>query len=82
MRYTAVSKETDLPIGNKSDKQVEPPPPPEAVKYMFYPRIRCLDCPGKLYTPGPETGVTNFEVHLKNRAHIRNVEERLEGEEK
>ncbi|KAI9047895.1 hypothetical protein LZ554_007697 [Drepanopeziza brunnea f. sp. 'monogermtubi'] len=38
-------------------------------KYMFLPRIRCNDCPGKLYTPGPERTVGNFEVHLRNRQH-------------
>ena len=36
---------------------------------MYVPRIKCLDCPGKLYIPGPGTGVNNFEVHLKNRIH-------------
>lgn len=41
-------------------------------------RIRCLDCPGKLYNPGPGETLTNFEVHLKNRAHRANVAARLE----
>lgn len=41
-------------------------------------RLRCLDCPGKLYTPGPGESLTNFEVHLKNRAHRANVAARLE----
>lgn len=40
------------------------------------PRIRCHDCPGKLYTPGTEL-CENFEVHLKNRSHREKVEERL-----
>ena len=47
------------------------------IKYMYYPRIKCKDCPGKLYTPGPETGVNNFEVHLKNRLHREKVEKRV-----
>ncbi|KAI0262131.1 hypothetical protein BGY98DRAFT_929209 [Russula aff. rugulosa BPL654] len=38
-------------------------------------RLRCLDCPGKVYTPG--AGMSNFEVHLKNRNHRRRVAERL-----
>ena len=64
MRYTAVSTITDLPITLRPNE----PQPPE-MKYMYYPRIKCLDCPGKLYTTGPETSVKNFEVHLKNRMH-------------
>lgn len=72
MRYTMVSKETDLPVSQKPNEAQ-----PENVKMMYYPRIKCLDCPGKLYTPGPETGVTNFEVHLKNKVHRERVEERL-----
>ena len=72
MRYTMVSRETDLPVHQKPNE-----PQPENVKMMYYPRIKCLDCPGKLYTPGPETGVTNFEVHLKNKVHRERVEERL-----
>ncbi|KAG5519124.1 hypothetical protein PMAC_002212 [Pneumocystis sp. 'macacae'] len=40
-------------------------------------RIRCNDCPGKLYIPGPALTVENFEIHLKNRSHRTRVEERL-----
>jgi SWI/SNF-related matrix-associated actin-dependent regulator of chromatin subfamily B protein 1 len=50
---------------------------PDDVQYMHLPRIRCLDCPGKLYTPGPEKTVGNFEVHLKNRQHREKVNTRL-----
>ena len=78
MRYTPVSKETDLPISN--NHKPNEPHPPEDIKYMYYPRIRCKDCPSKIYTPGPETGVTNFEVHLKNKQHVRNVEARMSKE--
>ncbi|KAL8963427.1 MAG: hypothetical protein Q9193_000314 [Seirophora villosa] len=67
MRYTAVDVTTDLPVPLNKDT------PPEGVRYMYYPRIRCKDCPGKMYTPGPETGVNNFEVHLKNRLHREKV---------
>lgn len=45
-------------------------------------RIKCLDCPGKLYTPGPEESLTNFEIHLKNRQHRANVTARLAGNAK
>ena len=77
MRYTTVSIETDLPMNAAAGKTGDGPPP-EEVKFMYYPRIKCLDCPGKLYTPGPETGVTNFEVHLKNKLHRERVDDRLE----
>ncbi|TFK19245.1 SNF5-domain-containing protein [Coprinopsis marcescibilis] len=42
-------------------------------------RIKCLDCPGKLYTPGPGETLSNYEVHLKNRLHRQRVNERLGG---
>nr|BAM72038.1 Snf5 [Coprinopsis cinerea] len=42
-------------------------------------RIKCLDCPGKLYTPGPGETLNNYEVHLKNRLHRQRVNERLSG---
>ncbi|KAL8999083.1 MAG: hypothetical protein Q9169_001971 [Polycauliona sp. 2 TL-2023] len=71
MRYTAVSLTTDQPIALSKDQS------PDEVKYMYYPRIKCKDCPGKLYTPGPEMGVNNFEVHLKNRLHREKVEARV-----
>ncbi|KAL8874637.1 MAG: hypothetical protein Q9174_000042 [Haloplaca sp. 1 TL-2023] len=63
MRYTAVNIATDQPVALTNGQ------PQEEIKYMFYPRIRCLDCVGKLYTPGPDYGVNNFEVHLRNKAH-------------
>ncbi|KAM5536841.1 hypothetical protein V8D89_009559 [Ganoderma adspersum] len=40
-------------------------------------RIKCADCPGKHYTPGPGESLTNFEVHLKNRQHRSKVNARL-----
>ncbi|SCV68409.1 BQ2448_530 [Microbotryum intermedium] len=42
-------------------------------------RIRCLDCPGKLYNVGPGETLDNFSVHFKNRVHRGNVEARLKG---
>ncbi|KAF8497579.1 hypothetical protein F5888DRAFT_1613301 [Russula emetica] len=38
-------------------------------------RVKCLDCPGKLYIPGDS--MSNFEVHLKNRNHRARVADRL-----
>ncbi|KDR74964.1 hypothetical protein GALMADRAFT_249934 [Galerina marginata CBS 339.88] len=42
-------------------------------------RIKCLDCPGGLYTPGPGETLSNYDVHLKNRQHRQRVNERLAG---
>ncbi|OCH92769.1 SNF5-domain-containing protein [Obba rivulosa] len=42
-------------------------------------RIKCLDCPGKLYTPGPGETLSGFEVHLKNRQHRHRVNSRVSG---
>ncbi|KAF8504199.1 hypothetical protein BU17DRAFT_30164, partial [Hysterangium stoloniferum] len=40
-------------------------------------RVKCLDCPGKLYTPGPEETLANFDVHLRNRNHRAKVNARV-----
>ncbi|KAK4574285.1 SWI/SNF chromatin-remodeling complex subunit [Recurvomyces mirabilis] len=50
--------------------------PPGGVKFQFLPRIRCNDCPGKLYTAQPGKVVEDFEVHLRNRNHRLAVQER------
>ncbi|KDQ50935.1 hypothetical protein JAAARDRAFT_199488 [Jaapia argillacea MUCL 33604] len=42
-------------------------------------RIKCIDCPGKLYVPGPGETLSNYEVHLKNRQHRQRVTNRLNG---
>ncbi|KAM0755771.1 SNF5-domain-containing protein [Meredithblackwellia eburnea MCA 4105] len=39
-------------------------------------RIRCLDCPGKIYNIGPGETLDNFSVHFKNKAHRGNVQTR------
>ncbi|CAK7239208.1 MAG: SWI/SNF chromatin-remodeling complex subunit [Sporothrix thermara] len=71
MRYSVFNK----------DEQLVPAPsaaePLDNYRFWYLPRIRCHDCPGKLYTPGPETTVGNFEVHLKNRFHREKVDQRL-----
>ncbi|KAF5352064.1 hypothetical protein D9758_009401 [Tetrapyrgos nigripes] len=43
-------------------------------------RIKCVDCPGKLYKPGPGETLSNFEVHLKNRQHRQRVDDRVNGD--
>jgi SWI/SNF-related matrix-associated actin-dependent regulator of chromatin subfamily B protein 1 len=49
------------------------------IKYQWLPRIKCLDCPGKVYTAVPDNPAENFEVHLRNRAHRDKVEARKAG---
>lgn len=73
MRYCAVHAETELAMPSVRPEQ----PVPSGVKFMYLPRVRCLDCPGKLYTPGPDTTIINFEVHLKNKAHREKVDSRI-----
>ncbi|POV94035.1 hypothetical protein PSHT_16475, partial [Puccinia striiformis] len=46
---------------------ISPGTPPVIVGYDW--RLKCVDCPGKLYTVGPGESFTNFHVHLKNRQH-------------
>src|SRR5436190_20424446 len=71
MRYTAVDPHTGLPLANAAGTHSG-----QKLSYKYFPRIRCHDCPGKLYTPGPDMTVENFEVHLKNRQHKEKVDER------
>lgn len=73
MRHCAVSAVTDQPVALPAPGAPIPP----GLKFAYLPRIRCHDCPGKLYTPGPETTVGNFEVHLKNRQHRERVDARV-----
>ena len=49
---------------------------PANMKYQWLPRIKCNDCPGKLYQAGPGTTVENFEIHLRNRQHKEKREAR------
>ena len=51
--------------------------PPQSADGLPEWRIKCLDCPGKMYTPGPGLTVENFEKHLKNRQHKQKVALRL-----
>ncbi|RKF54400.1 SWI/SNF chromatin-remodeling complex subunit snf5 [Golovinomyces cichoracearum] len=74
MRYTAVNSATETPCAAPQSGQYV-----DGIKWMYLPRIRCHDCPGKLYTPGPEATVGNFEVHLKNRQHRERVDLRITG---
>lgn len=73
MRYTAIDSNTGMAATLPQPNQPVPP----HIRFYFLPRIRCLDCPGKLYTPGPDISAANFEVHLKNKVHKEKVELRL-----
>ncbi|KAL9617441.1 MAG: hypothetical protein Q9160_007753 [Pyrenula sp. 1 TL-2023] len=76
MRYTPVDTSTDPPTPIPPNSEAAATSAGKKLEYKYFPRIRCHDCPGKLYTPGPGTGVENFEVHLKNRNHREKVERR------
>ncbi len=73
MRYAVIDTITGSLLPNSVLQN--PPLPPQA-KAKWLPRIRCNDCPGKLYTPGPGMTVENFEIHLKNRQHRERVDAR------
>ncbi|CAM1505554.1 Fc.00g111910.m01.CDS01 [Cosmosporella sp. VM-42] len=72
MKYSYLDPVTELPIQTH--------PLPEGVKYAWLPRIRCLDCINKLYTPGPDMTAEKFETHLKFSGHREKVNHRLAGE--
>jgi len=77
MRYNVIDTKTGTTI--KVDTLVPGNPLPPHAKAQYLPRIRCVDCPGKLYTAGPGPTVENFEVHLRNRQHKTNVEKRVKS---
>lgn len=66
---------------NQPEKIVLEPgaPPPPGMKIVFMPRMRCFDCPGKVYTAVPGKVVDDFEVHLRNRVHREKVAARQAG---
>ncbi|PWN50706.1 SNF5-domain-containing protein [Violaceomyces palustris] len=64
---------------DKFEIQPRPRPPGTPMPPVPEWRIRCMDCPGKLYTPGPNESLNNFEIHLKNRTHRAAVVKRVTG---
>ena len=75
MRHAIVDTDT----GRIRTEALSPDMPlPPNTKALWLPRIRCNDCPGKLYPPGSMT-VDNFEIHLKHRAHREKVDQRTGG---
>ncbi|KAG9554589.1 hypothetical protein KCU77_g19416, partial [Aureobasidium melanogenum] len=88
MRFAAIDPATDkpIPIDHASLPAGSPPPAnytnratgeQQEVKWMWQPRIRCDDCPGKLYTAMREDTIGKFELHIKNRKHKAMVDARL-----
>ncbi|TKA64587.1 hypothetical protein B0A49_08821 [Cryomyces minteri] len=71
MRHSAVDRNTQQPVRMDTLQAGQAPPP--HVKWQYLPRIRCNDCPGKLYTAVPSSAVEGFEIHLKNRHHKERV---------
>ncbi|PSR93906.1 hypothetical protein BD289DRAFT_405465 [Coniella lustricola] len=76
MRHCAVHADSEIII---TPPLLVPPGAaiPPNVKWMFLPRIRCTDCPGKLYAPGPGESADNFAVHLRNKQHREKVNKRV-----
>ncbi|KAM3498255.1 hypothetical protein MY10362_008416 [Beauveria mimosiformis] len=72
MKYSYLDPVTELPV------QIHPLP--DGVKYAWLPRIRCLDCTSKLYTPGPDMTAQKFETHLRFSSHREAVRTRLMAE--
>lgn len=76
MRPYCISRATDAV--HRPDPPLEPgAPAPAGADVMYLPRIRCNDCPGKVYTSAPGKVEEDFEVHLRNRAHRERVAERV-----
>ena len=53
-----------------------PAPEDGTARFMYLPKLRCNDCPGKVYNAEPGKTEAAFEVHLRNRLHRERVERR------
>ena len=71
-RFEALMKHTAIDPKTKSIV----PATPENISFphKYVPRVRCGDCPGKIYVP------VGFESHLKNKRHREGVEARMAKE--
>ncbi|PVI04989.1 hypothetical protein DM02DRAFT_134927 [Periconia macrospinosa] len=74
MRYSVIDQNTLQTVRRDSLSASDVLPP--GYKAQFLSRIRCIDCPGKLYNPGPDHTVGNFQMHLNTRGHRVNVHNR------
>ncbi|KAI9686343.1 MAG: SWI/SNF chromatin-remodeling complex subunit [Bathelium mastoideum] len=70
MRSTPISTTTNEPI---RQEQLAAEQDAGTVKWQYVPKVKCVDCPGRLYN----FPVENFEVHLRNRQHLGNVARRI-----
>lgn len=68
MKHSAIDPETKQVVTPNESNRHFP--------HKYLPRIRCADCPGKVYVTGPGTTADQFEAHLKNRKHRDIVEAR------
>ena len=72
MKHTAIDPKTGQALlVNDSTRDFQ---------HQYLPRVRCLDCPGRLYQTGPGTDAAGFEPHLKFKKHRENVDARIESE--
>lgn len=72
MNYTA-STTTDF------ETVVQPNEPvPLISEETLHSKIKCLDCPGRLHSPGPGMSIDNFQIHLKSRLHREKVPKSVE----
>lgn len=76
MRPYAIDIATDKPTAPASATPGAPAPTSGDVRWQYLPRIKCNDCPGKVYTAMPGRVVEDFAVHLRNRVHRQKVLER------
>ncbi|RMZ82082.1 hypothetical protein DV737_g2193, partial [Chaetothyriales sp. CBS 132003] len=60
MKHVAIEPKTNAVVTANEEHKHFP--------HKFVPRIRCLDCPGKIYIP------VGFESHLRNKKHRETVE--------
>lgn len=56
--------------------RADPNNPNEVIEW----RLKCLDCPGKVYKTGPLETLDNFASHLKFKGHRNAVKARLAAE--
>lgn len=68
MTFTPVNTEDLVSIPGTGNFQAG-----QNIKYHYLPKVRCHDCPEKLYEPR----VDNFKGHLHTRQHKERVKERI-----
>ncbi|KAL9531175.1 SWI/SNF chromatin-remodeling complex subunit [Sphaerulina musiva] len=79
MRAYTIDAETEATITKGRGPPTAGGVPAAGTKFQYLPRIRCNDCPGKLYTAVPGKVIQDFSVHLRNRVHREMVNTRKQG---